>query len=220
MFSLFQKAGKNYQNKSHYMICITCISLNSVAVLFKQKSTSALQHGVTETLVLTVACLLIINPLTAENSDVRPAWKDSLHRFSSFSLFLVGEKSARRPWLHRMRVVARLVFVGCSCGSDHVADEVWLLHWISEAECLSWWEDSDRRMVSSPALLLFAWGETRRRSLNASNSRGPTRQAFHRGCGMVLSFCWYTELRYVPIATLSKCCGLGKSCFAFWHFIP
>lgn len=125
----FKKQEKTYQNKSHYMIWITCISLNLVAFLFKHKSTSpALQHGVTETLALTVACLLIINPVTAENSDVQPAWKDSLCRFSSFSLFLMCEKSARRPWLLRRRVVARLVFVGCSCGSDHVADEIWLLH--------------------------------------------------------------------------------------------
>ncbi|KAL2304835.1 hypothetical protein Nmel_006790, partial [Mimus melanotis] len=44
------------------------------------------------------ACLLIINPGTAENSDVPPAWKNSLCGSSCFSLFPVGEKSATRSW--------------------------------------------------------------------------------------------------------------------------
>lgn len=78
--------------------------LSELSGLFKHKSTCPeLQHMVTETLVLTVACLLIINPVTAENSDARLAWKDSLYGFSSFSLFLLGGKSARRPWVLRRR---------------------------------------------------------------------------------------------------------------------
>lgn len=71
--------------------------------------------------MLTAACLLIINPVTAENSDARPAWKDSLYGSSSFSFFLVGEKSARRPWWLRRR--GGRACVGSSRGSEQVVDE-------------------------------------------------------------------------------------------------
>ena len=81
--------------------------------------------------MLTAACLLIINPVTAENSDVRPAWKDSLYGSSSFSLFLVGDRKSQPggPGCSGGGEVAGLVFVGSSCGSEQVADkEIWLLH--------------------------------------------------------------------------------------------
>lgn len=51
MYNLFQKAGKKpTKTKKYYMIQIPWISLNSVAFLFKHKSTCPeLQHRVTVT---------------------------------------------------------------------------------------------------------------------------------------------------------------------------
>lgn len=104
MFNLFQKAQEHPPKKPHYMILITWIFPNSVAFLFKHKSTCPeLQHRITVTRDLGAHCDMPVNQEPCNSWEFRYVTylegQSSSFGSSSFGVFLMGEKSAWRSVL-------------------------------------------------------------------------------------------------------------------------